>query len=815
MSTINYFSSKEKFMDEFENRLKTHFLTEVKSSTIRERYHVLGEMVKDYLSTDWINTNNAVNNSNQKKLYYFSMEFLIGRLITNNIMALGLREVIEEAFNEYGFDLNEVEDYEKDPGLGNGGLGRLAACFLDSLASLGLPGYGNCIRYRYGLFRQKIKNGYQEERPDNWLNDGYAWEIRREEEAVEIPFFGYVEWKNNTVVYHPDEYIKAVPYDVPIVGYKNGIVNSLRLWNAEPAKKYPNNKTAFEYEDEIRRICGFLYPDDANDDGKTLRLMQQYFFSSAGVQNILNKEYEKYGTVKNLANHAVFHINDTHPTLVIPELMRLLLDKYGLSWDEAWDITTNTCAFTNHSILAEVLEKWPIYLIQKLLPRIYQIIDEIHHRFESVLKKYYPNYLNKCSIIRDGMVNMAYIDIVASFSVNGVAELHTDILKNIEMKEFNDIFKDKFNNKTNGITFRRWVLYSNKELSHILNLCTPGWEKDYKKISGLIEYRKDKDVKEAIYRMKLSNKERLAKRIFDEQGLEIDVNSIFDVQVKRLHEYKRQLLNALNIIYIYERLKEDKEFRDSYYPHTFIFGAKAASGYYFAKKVIKLINTIAYKVNNDEETNNKLKVVFLENYNVSYAELIFPACDVSEQISTASKEASGTGNMKAMVNGAITIGTYDGANVEMAEEVGDENIIIFGLRAEEVEHINKNHLNRPYDIYYSNKDVKRVVDHLIDGFFDNVDPKEFKVIYDRLVYEDPYLVLSDFNSYVEAHHRINDLYKDRNKWLEMSIINIARSAKFSSDRTIEEYNKDIWHLKKINLQNEHKTNRAKSKKTNA
>ena len=798
----NFFRNAQVLEKEFKNRLKQTYMVDVENSSIRQRFNVLGGLVKEYTTTDWMKTNKVLSENNKKKVYYFSMEFLMGRLITNNLMNLGIRDITEEAFNNMGLDLNEVEDFESDPGLGNGGLGRLAACFLDSMASLGIPGYGNCIRYRYGLFRQKIKNGYQEERPDNWLSDGYVWETRNEELSEEIPFYGKVEYVDGKMVYRPSEYIKAVPYDVPIIGDHNGMVTYLRLWNAEPARKYPQNRSAFDYEFSLQQITGFLYPDDTTEEGKRLRLTQQYFFSSAGVKAVCREIKNKYGTLKDLNKYVVFHINDTHPTLVIPELMRILLDEENMEWNEAWEITRNTCAYTNHTILAEALEKWPIYLIQNMLPRIYQIIEEIHRRFIVELKETYPtNYEDKIrsmAILYDGVVKMANLCVVTCFSVNGVARLHTDILKNIEMKDYNDHFPNKFNNKTNGITHRRWLLHSNKELSDILRkYVSENFEKDPESFVKLLDYVNDETLIKEIQDMKYKRKVALAKRIHKEQGLEIDPNSIFDIQVKRLHEYKRQLLNALHIMSVYNKLKTDEEYRNNYYPHTFIFGAKAASGYYFAKKVIKLINTIAKKVNNDPETNKYLKVVFVENYNVTYAETIMPACDLSEQISTASKEASGTGNMKFMMNGAVTIGTLDGANVEINELVGEDNIFIFGLTAEEVNEIYQKQDYKPYEIYESNETLKQVIDQLVDEDFFDVPSGEFKEIYDRLMYHDNYLILKDFASYEEAHRRANERYKDRDRWTKMSIVNIAKSGKFSSDRTIKEYANEIWHVEPI------------------
>lgn len=796
-----HFQSKAVFTQIFGERLKTSYLTDIKNSSIRQRYHVLGQLVKESIAGDWIKTNETLAKGNQKEVYYFSMEFLMGRLITNNLINMGVRDVASAAFADMGLDLNEVEDYEPDPGLGNGGLGRLAACYLDSMASLGIPGFGNCIRYRYGLFRQAIKNGYQEERPDNWLADGYVWEIRKEEESVDIPFFGYVEY-DGKMRYLPAEYIKAVPYDVPIVGADNGFVTYLRLWNAEPSRKYPKNKSAFEYEFDLQKITGFLYPDDTTDEGKRLRLMQQYFFTSAGVKSVCGKHKAKYGTLSSLPEHVVFHINDTHPTLVIPELLRILLDEEGMEWNEAWNIVTHTTAYTNHTIMSEALEKWPIHLMQPILPRIYQLVEEINRRFFlQMIEKYSYNQIdliNKLSIVQNGVVRMANLCLVSCYSVNGVAKLHTEILKNIEMNDFYQLYPEKFNNVTNGITHRRWLIHSNPELTKVLDeTIGDGWHHHPEQMEKFLAFKDDPSVQKKIGEMKLAKKKVLAKRIFQEQGLIIDPNSIFDIQVKRLHEYKRQLMNALNIMRVYNLLKSDADFKAGYVPHTFIFGAKAAGSYHFAKKVIKLLNTIGEKVNNDPDTNTHLKVVFVENYNVSYAEMIMPACDVSEQISTASKEASGTGNMKFMMNGALTIGTEDGANVEIHELVGDEHIFIFGLNADEVNQYQNNHTYRSKDLYESNPELKKVVDQLVNGFFETVDKSEFKDIFDRLLYEDTYFILKDFQPYSKMQDLVNQAYKDRNRWLSGSIVNIAKSGVFSSDRSIMDYVEKIWHTNPI------------------
>jgi starch phosphorylase len=796
----NYFEDEYTFIAEFKDRINRRFITTLEESSLHARYEVLGEMIGEVIAADWMKTNEQIEKNDLKEVHYFSMEFLMGRLITNNIMNLGLRETIEKGFDLEGLDLNEIEHYESDAGLGNGGLGRLAACFLDSIASLKYPGYGNGIRYRYGLFEQKIENGYQIEKPDDWFKDGYVWEVRKDDESLEIPFGGYVSFENNQAVYYPEELIKAVPYEVPVVGNKNDIITSLRLWNAETTDLHPPQKDAFVYDSEIRRISGFLYPDDTTLEGKVLRIKQQYFFSAAGIRRLLYRHYLQHQTFENVPDKLVVQINDTHPSLVIPEMMRVFLDEYNMPWETSWEIVNKTCAYTNHTILAEALEKWPVDIFQPVLPRIYQIIEEINRRFCKALIEEYrrpQEVINKLAIVGGGEIRMANLAIVGSFSVNGVAELHTNILKNIEMKEWNQLYPNKFNNKTNGITHRRWLLHSNPELAEIVDQVSDNWVEHPGELEKLLPKVKTKKYKKLIKDMKYAKKVALAERIKREQGIELDPNSIFDIQVKRLHEYKRQLMNALHIMHVYHKLKTDKAFKENYQPHSFIFGAKAASGYYYAKKIIKLINTIAKKVNNDDETNDLLKVVFVENYNVTYAELIMPACDISEQISTASKEASGTGNMKFMMNGAITLGTLDGANVEIADLVGPDNIVIFGMTSDEVNTLNTMGTYRPSEIYENDPNVKLVVDQLTNGFFDDCDESEFAQIREKLLGRDEYYVLKDFDSYRVAHERANDLYKDENRFLEASMINIAKSGYFSSDRTIEQYVEDIWHIKKI------------------
>lgn len=801
-----YFKDTKTFKEQFIKNVESKYAVHFEDSTPYQQYVVLGEMVRYEIAEDWLKTNETIERNKNKVVYYFSMEFLMGRMITNNLMNAGYYPIVKKAFDELGLDLNEIEHQETDAGLGNGGLGRLAACFMDSVASLGLPVHGNCIRYRYGFFEQGIKNGYQVEHPDRWLKDVNVWEIRKDDEAVEIPFYGYIDMSSTNghlIVKHKNaEYVKAVPYDIPIIGDNNHIVNTLRLWSAEPASTYPETD-AFGYHRNLREISSMLYPNDETEEGKILRLKQQYFFVSAGVTNAIRRHKRLFKSVKNLDKKVVFHINDTHPALIIPELMRILVDEEHLDWDDAWKITKNCCAYTNHTILAEALEKWPISLFKRLLPRIYSITEEINRRLVLELEaKFGENAkeVYEMAILKDNMVHMANIAIHGSFSVNGVAQLHTDILKNIEMKTFNDYYPGKFNNKTNGITHRRWCLHINPELVSIFNDICPDWVKDPEnELLKLYEYKDDPKVQEAFYKMKKARKEALANKIYHSQGISLDTNSIFDVQVKRLHEYKRQLMNALHIMYIYNMLKTDKKFKENYYPHTFIFGAKSAPSYRFAKKVIKLINTIADKVNNDEETNSLLKVVFVVNYNVTYAETIVPAANVSEQISTASKEASGTSNMKFMMNGAVTLGTLDGANVEIADLVGDDNVVIFGMNAKEVTSLYQQGGYNPMDLYNSDPRIKLVIDELTNGFFDRVPNDEFNMIRDNLLYSDPYFVLKDFDSYVKAHEKINELYKDQKKWLSMSIVNVSKSGHFTTDRTMKEYNDDIWHLDKIKL----------------
>ena len=742
----------------------------------------------------------------------------MGRALGNNIINLGAKKAVKEALEELGFDLNAIEDQEPDPALGNGGLGRLAACFLDSLATLGYPAYGCGIRYHYGMFKQKIKDGYQVEVPDEWLKNGYPFELRRPEYATEVKFGGYVktEWDGgrNHFVQEGYQSVLAVPYDMPIVGYGNNVVNTLRIWDAQPIDTFSlsafdkgDYQKAVEQENLAKNLVEVLYPNDNHYAGKELRLKQQYFFISASLQVALKKFKETNDDIHKLPEKIVFQMNDTHPTVAVAELMRLLLDQEGLNWDEAWGITTKCCAYTNHTIMAEALEKWPIELFSRLLPRVYQIVEEINRRFLIEVQNKYPdNYekVKKMAIIFDGQVKMAHLAIVAGYSVNGVAKLHTEILKNQELKDFYEMMPEKFNNKTNGITQRRFLLHGNPLLADwITEQIGDEWITDLPHLAKLKVYVDDPKFQQEFMNIKYQNKLRLAKYIKEHNGIDIDPRSIFDVQVKRLHEYKRQLLNILHVMYLYNQLKDNPNM--DMVPRTFIFGAKAAAGYQIAKKTIKLINSVADVINNDKSINGKLKVVFIEDYRVSNAELIFAAADVSEQISTASKEASGTGNMKFMLNGALTLGTMDGANVEIVEEVGKENAFIFGLSADEVINYENNGGYNPEEIFNTDQDIRRVLMQLINGYYSPQDPELFRDIYNSLLNTknsakaDTYFILKDFRSYAEAQKRVEAAYRDENWWARAAMLNTASAGKFSSDRTIEEYVRDIWHLEKIHV----------------
>lgn len=790
---MNNFNSKKAFKDLFTTTLKDQFNITVEKAETSQLYEVLAKLLNEELNEDYLKTNKYVLDNNLKRTIYFSMEFLMGRLITNNLQNSGHYDLVKESFKELGIDLNSLEDFESDTGLGNGGLGRLAACFLDSAASLSLPLYGNSLRYEKGFFIQEFKNNLQVEHPDPWLDKGFFWEDRKEEEAIEVPFFGHIE---NTVLKDP-MWITAVPYDVKIVGDTNGVVTHLRLWKAEPSALQTNQDD--NYLNMVSKITESLYPDDSTTDGKRLRLQQQYLFSAAGVQAAINEHKSLGRDIRDLDKFYTFQINDTHPTFVIPELLRILMDLEGLDYDESWDIITKTVAFTNHTILAEALEKWNKALMKDLLPRIYEIIEEMDRRFKQVLvaKGFNDADVYNLSLLGNDNVRMAHICIYGSFSVNGVAALHSDILKNIVLKDFADIYPEKFNNKTNGITHRRWLLHINHELVSILDDKVKGdWRRDLSLIEELYEYRDDKATINAIKDMKQTKKQALVDRIKELEGIELDVNSIFDIQVKRLHEYKRQLMNILHIIYLYNRLKTDAEFKKNFHPQSFIFGAKAAPSYYMAKRIIELINTSSDVINNDEDTNHLLKVVFVENYNVTYAEYIMTAADLSEQISTASKEASGTGNMKFMLNGALTIGTMDGANVEIVGLAGKENNFIFGMSAEEVNNIYENNNYDPKAVYESDQrlqDVFAFIETL------NEDPKHFEDIKQNLLTRDYFMVLKDFDSYVEAQEIANQAYKNSDEWFKKALINISKAGFFTSDRTIGQYNDDLWKLDKIKV----------------
>ena len=782
-------------------------------------YQAVALAVKDMIIDRWIATHKEYDKQDAKIVYYMSMEFLTGRFLGNNIISLCEQKEIEEALSELGFDLNSIEDQERDPALGNGGLGRLAACFLDSLASLGYPAYGCGIRYRYGMFKQQIRDGYQIEVPDEWLKDGYPFEIRRAEYATEVKFGGYVEteWdgKRNHFVQKGYQSVMAVPYDIPIVGYGNNVVNSLRIWDAQPVNTFNlsefdkgDYQKAVEQENLAKTIVEVLYPNDNHYSGKELRLKQQYFFISASVQRAIKKYKEKHDDIHKFYEQPSFQLNDTHPTVAVAELMRILLDEENLEWDEAWEITTKTCAYTNHTIMAEALEKWPIELFSRLLPRVYQIVEEINRRFVAQIQQRYPGdneKIRRMAIIYDGQVRMAYLAIVGSFSVNGVAKLHTEILEKQELRDFYEMMPEKFNNKTNGITQRRFLLHGNPLLADwVTDKIGNEWITDLSNIKKLSVYVDDEKCQQEFMNIKYQNKIRLAKYIKEHNGIDVDPRSIFDVQVKRLHEYKRQLMNILHVMYLYNQLKDNPNM--DIVPRTFIFGAKAAAGYKRAKLTIKLINNVANVINNDKSIGGKLKVVFIEDYRVSNAELIFSAADVSEQISTASKEASGTGNMKFMLNGALTIGTMDGANDEMAEEVGKDNMFIFGASADEIINLENNGGYNPMDIFNNDQDIRRVLMQLINGYYSPQDPELFRDIYNSLLNTqssdraDTYFILKDFRSYAEAHKKIDQAYRDEKWWARTAMLNTASAGKFSSDRTIEEYVRDIWHLKKIKVE---------------
>ena len=806
---------KDVFKRDVRNNVKTLFRKEVEEATPQQLFQAVSYAVKEAIIDDWLATQKQYEKDDPKTVYYMSMEFLMGRALGNNMINLTEYKEVKEALEEMGIDLNVIEDQEPDPALGNGGLGRLAACFLDSLATLGYASYGCGIRYRYGMFKQKIRDGYQVEAPDNWLKDGNPFELRRPEYAKEVRFGGnirveYDETGKTHFVQENYESVMAIPYDYPIVGYGNHIVNTLRIWDAEAIVDFQLDSfdrgdyhKAVEQENLAKNIVEVLYPNDNHIAGKELRLKQQYFFVSASIQAAITKFKKKHGDISKLPEKVTFQMNDTHPTVAVAELMRILLDEENLGWNEAWDITTKCCAYTNHTIMAEALEKWPIDLFSRLLPRIYQIIQEIDRRFIAQVRAQYPGNeekVKKMAILMDGQVKMAHLAIVAGYSVNGVAKLHTEILKNQELKDFYQMMPEKFNNKTNGITQRRFLMHANPLLADWVTekLGTKEWITDLSKMSGLKEWLDDEEALKEFMTIKFKNKERLAAYIKEHNGVEVDPRSIFDVQVKRLHEYKRQLLNILHVMYLYNQIKEHPEM--SFYPKTYIFGAKASAGYIRAKEIIKLINSVADVINNDRSINGKLKVVFIEDYRVSNAELIFAAADISEQISTASKEASGTGNMKFMMNGAPTLGTMDGANVEIVDEVGIDNAFIFGLSADEVINYEQNGGYNPYDIYNNDPDIHRVVDQLVDGTYSNGDTEMYRDLYNSLLNNqggsraDMYFILKDFRSYADAQARAMEAYKDKEKWAKMALKNTACCGKFSADRTIQEYVDDIWHL---------------------
>ncbi|MDD6340607.1 MAG: glycogen/starch/alpha-glucan phosphorylase, partial [Butyrivibrio sp.] len=815
MEKMNF--DKEEFKKEVVNNVKNMYRKTLDEASKQQVFQAVAYTVKDYIIDRWIASHKQFEKDDAKTVYYMSMEFLMGRALGNSMINLTCYKEVREALDELGFDLNVIEDEEPDAALGNGGLGRLAACFLDSLSSLGYPAYGCGIRYRYGMFAQKIEDGYQKEIPDDWLRDGNPFEVKRAEYAEEVRFGGYVRSytdENGREHYVQENYqcVRAVPYDLPVVGYGNNIVNTLRIWDAEPIQQFNlssfdkgDYQKAVEQENLAKTICEVLYPCDDHYAGKELRLKQQYFFVSASVQRAVKKYKESHSDVRKLYEKVIFQLNDTHPTVTVAELMRILMDEEKLTWDEAWEVTGKACAYTNHTIMAEALEKWPIELFSRLLPRIYQIVEEINRRFVEEIKAKYPNNqdkIAKMAIIYDGQVKMANLAIVAGFSVNGVAALHTEILKKQELKDFYEMMPDKFNNKTNGITQRRFLLHGNPLLADwVTKKIGDEWITDLSQISKLKIYADDELSRKEFMQIKYRNKVRLAEYIKEHNGIDIDPRSIFDVQVKRLHEYKRQLLNILHVMYLYNQIKANPNME--FYPRTFIFGAKAAAGYRRAKLTIKLINNVARVINNDKSIDGKIKVVFIENYRVSNAEIIFAAADVSEQISTASKEASGTGNMKFMLNGAVTLGTMDGANVEIVKEVGEENAVIFGLTADEVIRYQNEGGYNPQEIFNNDQEIRQVLMQLINGFYSPEDPEMFREIYNSLLYDkkpDVYFILKDFRSYAEAQKKIEKMYLDETGWARSAMLNTACSGKFSSDRTIEEYVNDIWKLDKVKVE---------------
>lgn len=813
---------KEVFKKNVAESVKYLYRKTLDEANWQEIFQAVSYAVKDVIIDEWLATQKAFDRQDPKFVYYMSMEFLMGRALGNNLINLTAYQEVREALEEMGINLDEVEDQEPDPALGNGGLGRLAACFMESLATLGYPAYGCGIRYRYGMFKQKIENGYQVEVPDNWLKDGYPFELRRPEYSYEVKFGGYVRsesFADGTTRFIHEGYqsVLAVPFDMPIVGYDNHMVNTLMIWDAQPVECFELDSfdkgdylKAVEQQNLAKNLVEVLYPNDNHIAGKELRLKQQYFFVSASLQRAIARFKKNHPDIHMLPQKVAIQMNDTHPTVAVAELMRILLDEEGLEWDEAWKITTETCAYTNHTIMSEALEKWPIEIFSRLLPRVYQIVDEINRRFILDIQKKYPgdnHKIEKMAILYNGQVKMAHLAICAGYSVNGVARLHTEILKNQELKDFYQMFPDKFNNKTNGITQRRFLMHGNPLLAQwVTDHIGDDWITNLSHLDKLTAYAEEKKAQQEFMRIKYQNKLRLAKYILEHNGVEVDPYSIFDVQTKRLHEYKRQLLNILHVMYLYNELKDHPE--REFIPRTFIFGAKAAAGYRNAKLTIKLINAVADMVNNDQSIQNKIKVVFLEDYRVSLAEHIFAAADVSEQISTASKEASGTGNMKFMLNGALTLGTMDGANVEMVEEMGEENAFIFGMSSDEVIAHEQNNDYDPMQIFNNDPDIRRVLMQLINGYYSPSEPELFRDLYNSLLNTqctsraDTYFILADFRSYAEAQKRVSEAYKDEKGWAKSAIINVAKSGKFSSDRTIREYVNDIWHLSKVKVEME-------------
>ena len=812
--------NKKKFINDVTETVRHMYRKQLKEASQQEIFQAVSYVVKDVVIDDWLATQQAFDDQDPKIVYYMSMEFLMGRALGNNLINLKAYKEVKEALEEIGLNLDVIEDQEPDPALGNGGLGRLAACFMESLATLGYAAYGCGIRYRYGMFKQQISDGFQVEVPDNWLKNGYPFELRRPEYSYEVKFGGYVraevtEEGKTRFVQENYQSVLAVPYDMPIVGYGNHVVDTLMIWDAEPMECFELDSfdkgdyhKAVEQENLARNLVEVLYPNDNHIAGKELRLKQQYFFVSASVQRALARYKKHHDDIHKLPEKVTFQLNDTHPTVAVAELMRILLDEEGLSWDEAWEITTKTCAYTNHTIMAEALEKWPIEIFSRLLPRIYQIVEEINRRFILQIQAEFPGDNGKVArmaIVYDGQVKMAHLAIAAGYSVNGVAKLHTEILKNEQLHDFYELFPQKFNNKTNGITQRRFLMHGDPLLADwVSEHIGDDWITNLSHIEKMAIYATDKKAQQEFMNIKYQNKLRLAKYIKEHNGIEVDPRSIFDVQVKRLHEYKRQLLNILHVMYLYNELKEHPDM--DFYPRTFIFGAKAAAGYKNAKLTIKLINNVADVINNDRSINGKIKVVFIEDYRVSIAEWIFAAADVSEQISTASKEASGTGNMKFMLNGALTLGTMDGANVEIVEEVGKENAFIFGMSSDEVIAHERNRDYDPMQIFNTDQDIRKVLMQLINGFYSPNDPELFRDLYNSLLntqctqFADTYFILKDFHSYADAQKRVMEAYKDEEGWAKSAILNIAHAGKFSSDRTIQEYVDDIWHLDKITVE---------------